>query len=242
MTRTGGVLFVFVAVLLGLFLRVLPFADTSIAPSATTFGGADAAQPAALKPVTERSVVDRVSRLLAEALLVACALLIMLSSTAFAGPLAQTSRGLRRLVLVVIGLFTVGLLGGQSRVTFPLMPWRMYSGVPVEPPFIIRIVGTTTDGGIVEIKLDRALPVLAPRRLGHLVRQQIASLQATAEPTLHASLWEAHVRTLQGIAQLHTRRDKGDEFRNISVYGGRVPNEAIASFPDSLPLLWQVPL
>jgi len=228
-------------VVVGVGLRAVPHVIAANQSSSRYDAGvATGSEPSASAP---RSDPRKVAAVVFEAVLVTAAGTVVLMSPAFAAPLSAGPPALRVLSLTLVGCFVIGLFGGSPRVSFPFLPWRMYAGTPAHPPFICRVVLESAEQPSLRIDLDAAVPVLAPRRLDHLLRAQVAELQRLARGAADwERAWRIHSETLRALAALYERQHPGAAWERIVVHGGVVSAEDVERFPAMLPRLWEVVL
>jgi len=234
-----------VAVLLvlpGVLLRVAPYVERLIQPRASREAQvvADSSSPALPSglgaipsALSQRPLSLIVAGFGIEVTIHIIAIVVLLRSSWFVRLLAGETRrsepglassaGWRPQVMMRALLFAMlvaGFLAGSPR-SFPFVAWRMYSGIPEQPPSAYVVTGTTRNDASVRIDFGHILPMLGTYRGYNLVAVRASAIRHGDAEQSTSELNTA----LLSVGRFYNRQNPEDPIERLSVTWAAIPLE-----------------
>lgn len=131
-------------------------------------------------------------------------------------PAAPVAKAAGMLFLTVL---FAGFLGATD-ASFPIMPWRMYSGQPGGTPDVCLLDGLTRGGETVRFAADEVLPMMRRHRAYTMMCQRVSAADGVADTSPeHSELGVA----LLAVARLYNLRHLDDPLARLSVSRAAIP-------------------
>jgi hypothetical protein len=124
---------------------------------------------------------------------------------------------------LLFAMLIAGFLAGSPR-SFPFVAWRMYTGIPEQPPSAYVVSGTTRRGRSVRIDFAQLLPMLGSYRGYNLVAVRAS---ATRHGGSEQSASELNTALL-AVGRLYNQQNPADPLERLSVTSVSIPLETRA--------------